>query len=335
MKAFGFSKPLPISDANSIVEFETEKPTLRPHDILVEVKGTSMNPVDYKVRLYIPPESGNKIMGYDATGVVAEVGSEASLFKVGDEVWYSGDFTRSGTNSQFHAVDERVVGKKPKSLPFAEAAALPLTAITAWEILFDSFKLTEGGHEGESILIIGGAGGVGSIMTQLAAKLTKLNVIATASRPETIEFVKKMGAHHTINHHNNIVDELKTLGVSPKYIASLNGSDKNWERIIEAIEPRGHIAIIDADTELSVLPCKLKSLTVTYELMFTRPMMATKDIQKQHDLLNRVADLVDAGTIVTTATANLGPLTLENLKKGHELQETGKVIGKNVLGGFE
>ena len=209
MKAIGYNQAGPITAPDALVEFEAEIPALRPRDLLVDVRGISVNPVDVKVRAMMGPDKGSKVIGYDAAGVVRKVGSDVSKFKVGDEVFYAGDFTRPGTNSEFHAVDERIVGKKPKSLGFAQAAGFPLTSITAWEILFDSFALKEGEGKGESLLIIGAAGGVGSILIQLAKKLTGLTVIATASRPDTTEWIKKMGADHVINHRESLVDQVK------------------------------------------------------------------------------------------------------------------------------
>ena len=334
MKAIGYNQAGPISAPDSLIEFEAEKPKLDPHDLLVEVRGISVNPVDVKVRAAMSPEKGTKVIGYDAAGVVQEIGSNVSKFKVGDEVYYAGDLTRPGTNSQLHAVDERIVGKKPKSLGFAEAAGFPLTSITAWEILFDSFRLKEGEGKGESILIIGGAGGVGSILIQLAKKLTGLTVIATASRPETIEWVKKMGADHVINHRESLVDQIKALELEPQYVASLSGTSGHFPAIIELIKPRGHVALIDDPESLNISAIKLKALSFSWEFMFTRSMFQTKDIEKQHELLNRVSELVDEGIIVSTVTNNLGKMSAETLKHAHSEQESGRAIGKNVLDGF-
>ncbi|MDQ8192975.1 zinc-binding alcohol dehydrogenase family protein [Coraliomargarita sp. SDUM461004] len=338
MKAIGYTQASPISATDALIELEIEKPQIGPRDLLVEVKGISVNPVDVKVRISqeMGPEPGtSKVIGYDAAGIVREVGSEVRLFKVGDEVFYAGDITRQGTNAEFHAVDERIVGKKPSSLDFAEAAGMPLTAITAWELLFDSLGLKEGEGAGESILIIGGAGGVGSILIQLAKKLTGLTVIATASRPDTVEWVKKMGADHVINHRESLVDQMQALGIAPKYVASLNGTEEHLPAIIELIQPRGHIALIDDPETLDATALKPKSLSLRWEFMFVRSMFQTDDIEEQHRLLNRISELLDDETLVSTVTANLGGLTAENLKQAHALQESGRVIGKNVLGGIE
>lgn len=334
MKAIGYNKNGPITTPDALIEFEAKTPEVGPRDLLVEVRGISVNPVDVKVRANMAPEKGTKIIGYDAAGVVRQVGSDVSKFKVGDEVFYAGDITRAGTNAELHAVDERIVGSKPKSLDFAEAAGLPLTSITAWELLFDSFKIKEGGGNGKSLLIIGGAGGVGSILTQLAKKLTGLTVIATASRPETVEWVKKMGADHVINHRESLVDQVKALALEPQYVASLTGTDGHFAAILELIKPRGHVAVIDGPKSLDIQEGMYKALTFSWEFMFTRSMYQTEDIEKQHELLNRVSKLIDDGTLLSTVTNNFGKISAETLKLAHARQESGRAIGKNVLEGF-
>jgi len=333
MKAIGYKQAGPITAPEALIEFETETPELRPRDLLVEVWGISVNPVDVKVRALMGPEKGTKVIGYDAAGVVREVGSNVRKFKVGDEVFYAGDFTRPGTNSELHAVDERIVGKKPKSLGFAEAAGFPLTSIAAWEILFDSFSFKEGEGKGETLLIIGGAGGVGSILIQLAKKLTGLTVIATASRPETIAWVKKMGADHVINHRESLVNQVKALGPEPRYVASLSGTEGHFPAIIELIKPRGHITLTDDPQSLDINSIKPKALTFSWEFMFTRSMYQTDDIEKQHELLNRVSELIDDGTLISTVTNNFGKICVKTLKAAHLQQESGRAIGKNVLDG--
>ncbi len=334
MKAIGYNQAGPITAAEALIEFETGTPEIGPQDLLVEVRGISLNPVDVKVRANKGPEKGNKVIGYDAAGIVRQTGGDVTKFKVGDEVFYAGDLTRAGTNSQLHAVDERIVGKKPQSLDFAEAAAFPLTSITAWELLFDSFALKEGEGKGESLLIVGGAGGVGSILIQLAKKLTALTVIATASRPETVKWVKKMGADHVINHRESLVDQIRALGITPRYVASLNGTEEHFPGIVELIKPRGHIALIDDPQSVDIGTIKFKALSFSFEFMFTRSMFQTEDIEVQHELLNRVSELIDNGTLISTVTNNLGKLTVESLKAAHVQQESGRVIGKNVLEGF-
>lgn len=337
MKAIGYKQAGPITAADALIEFEADRPQPGPRDLLVEVRGISVNPVDVKVRAIpeLGPEKGQtKILGFDAAGVVLEVGAEVTTFKVGDEVYYAGDITRPGTNSEFHVVDERIVGKKPKSLGFSEAAGFPLTSITSWEILFDSLGLEEGEGRGESLLVIGAAGGVGSILLQLAKKLTGLTVIATASRPDTVAWVKKMGADHVINHHEPLAEQIKGLGLEPRYVASLNGTEQHFPAIVELIKPRGHIALIDDPQVLDINSIKPKALSFSWEFMFARSMFQTDDMEKQHELLNRVSELVDDGTLVSTVTANLGKISAQTLKDAHIDQESGRVIGKNVLDGF-
>ncbi|MDV7341048.1 zinc-binding alcohol dehydrogenase family protein [Terasakiella sp. A23] len=333
MKAIGYTNMGPIESA-AFTEFETAIPEVGPHDLLVEVHGVSVNPVDTKVRVRAEPDGGPKVLGYDAAGIVTQVGSDVTKFKVGDEVFYAGDITRPGTNSALHVVDERIVGKKPTSLGFAEAAGMPLTSITAWELLFDQLRVTEGGGEGESILVIGAAGGVGSILVQLAKKLTKLTVIATASRQDTIDWVNKMGADHVINHREPIAAQVKDLGLEPKYVAALTGTDGHFDQIIELIKPRGSIAFIDDPETLDIKAGKQKALTFSWEFMFTRSMFQTDDIAEQQNLLTRVSEMLDDGTLIFTVTNNLGKISAATITNAHKIQESGTVIGKNVLDGF-
>src|SRR3954447_9261212 len=241
MRAVGYKKSLPIENPESLLDLEIDKPAPTGRDLLVQVKAISVNPVDYKMRKRAEPKDGEppKILGYDATGVLASVGPDVTLFKIGDEVWYAGSIIRPGTNSEFHLVDERIVGAKPKSLDFAAAAALPLTSITAWEMLFDRFAIPRNGGEGKSLLIVGGAGGVGSIAIQLARTLTKLTVIATASRPETQSWCKELGAHHVIDHSTPMVEQLKQRGHRfVDYIFGVTQSDQHFDAIVEAIAPQ-------------------------------------------------------------------------------------------------
>ena len=334
MRAIGYPKAGSLNNPEALIEFEAESPVLRDHDLLVEVRGVSMNPVDVKVRAGMAPEGGPRILGFDAAGIVKEVGTTVSHFKPGDEVFYAGDLTRPGTNAELHAVDERIVGKKPKSLGFAQAAAIPLTAITAWEILFDSLGLEEGGGRGETLLVIGGAGGVGSILIQLAKKLTDLNVVATASRPETVDWVKKMGADQVVNHRNPLDAEMTSSGIIPRYAAALTHTEKHFPALVNLIKPRGRIAVIDDPPTLDVLPLKLKAVSLCWEFMFARPMFGTEDLRVQGNLLNYVSELVDEGALIPTATEHFGPLTADNLRKAQAHQESGKAIGKTVLDGF-
>lgn len=334
MKAIGYTKSLPIDQPGSLEVTDIPEPVPGPRDIVVSVEAISLNPVDVKVRMRAEPETGHKILGFDAAGTVQSVGDSVQYYKPGDQVFYAGDVTRNGTNSERHAVDERLVGKKPASLGMPEAAALPLTTITAWEMLFDCFKLQEGGGEGDAILIIGGAGGVASIMIQLAKQLTKLRVIATASRPETIEWCNSMGADDIINHRESLVDQINELGVQPRYVAALTASDQHFDAIIELIKPRGEIGMIDDPANLPIAKIKPKALSFHWEFMFARSMFQADDMDAQRDLLNKVSELVDVGTIKTTATRNLGKMALDTLKEAHKLQESGTVIGKTVLEGM-
>lgn len=335
MKALGYSEQGPVTTAGSVVEFVAPDPQPGPKDLLVDVRGVSVNPVDFKVRANRPPPEGDpKILGWDAAGIVKAVGSEVTLFKPGDEVMYAGEFTRDGSNAELQLVDERLVGRKPSKLDFAEAAALPLTSITAWEMLFESLRVEEGGGEGEALLIIGGAGGVGSILIQLAKKLTKLTVVATASRPDTIDWVKKMGADHVVNHRNNLAEEMADSGIAPKYVATLTNTDDHFDSIIEMIKPRGHIAMIDDPQNVSIGPLKMKALTFSWEFMFARSLHKADDMIVQHELLSRIADLVDSGDIITTANKNIGPLSVDALRAALEHQTGGAAIGKTVLSGF-
>ncbi len=335
MRAIGYKAAGPVSDANVMMEFEAEKPQLKSRDILVEVRGVSVNPVDIKVRKNAQPENGARILGFDAAGIVKEVGSGVTYFKVGDEVFYAGDITRQGSNAALQAVDERIVGRKPKKLGFAEAAGMPLTTITAWELLFESFGVTEGGGCGDAILVVGGAGGVGSILIQLAKKLTRLTVIATASRSDTVEWVKKMGADHVINHNNPLDAEISKLGISPRYVAALTQTAVHFNSIVKLIKPRGHIALIDDPQTLDIVPLKQKALSVSWEFMFTRSMFETEDMNEQHKLLNRLAELLDEDTLISTVNNLGGEMSVANLQAAHELQDSGKAIGKTVLSGFK
>lgn len=334
MKAIGYRVAGPISAENALTEFETDILQPGPNDLLVDVRGVSVNPVDVKLRANAQPDDGLRILGFDAAGVVKSVGSAVTRFQPGDEVFYAGDITRPGTNAQFHLVDERIVGRKPRSLNFAESAGMPLTSITAWEMLFDSFGLKDGEGTGESLLVIGGAGGVGSILIQLAKKLTGLNVIATASRDDTRAWVEKMGADHVVNHRNPLDEEIRALEIAPRYVAALTHTDKHFASIRELIKPRGHIALIDDPKSLDVISLKSKALSISWEFMFTRSMFQADDMDVQHRLLNRVSALLDDGTLVSTVNRHGGGLTVENLRAAHEFQESGKAIGKTVLDGF-
>jgi zinc-binding alcohol dehydrogenase family protein len=276
-----------------------------------------------------------RILGWDAVGVVADVGDAVTLFKPGDTVWYAGALTRPGSNSEYQLVDERIVALKPASLDNASAAALPLTAITAWEILFDRLGVNEDGNEGDVLLIVGAAGGVGSIMTQLARKLTKMTVIGTASRPESQQWVTNLGAHHVIDHSKPLTEELARIGVQQvTHVASLNNTEEHYQQLIEALIPQGKLALIDDPETLDARPLKAKSISLHWEFMFTRSMFETQDIIEQHRLLTRVASLIDDGVIKTTLGEHFGAINAENLRKAHRLLESHRAVGKIVLEGF-
>jgi NADPH:quinone reductase len=337
MKAVGYRQPLPIADPESLLDIDIPVPEATGNDLLVEVKAVSVNPVDVKVRASAKPDGTEyKILGWDAAGIVKQVGNETSLFKVGDEVYYAGSIARPGTNSEFHLVDERIAGKKPATLNFAHAAALPLTTITAWELLFDRFGVRIGKPADEgSILIIGGAGGVGSILIQLARKLTGLTVIATASRPETQQWCLDLGAHHVVDHAKPFPEQLRAAGV-PKveYIASLTATDVHYPGVLEVLAPQGKFGIIDDPKSLDAKPLKRKAASLHWEYMFARSFFGTKDMLEQHLLLNEVSALVDSGLIRTTASDVLGKINADTLKKAHALLESGRSRGKLVLEGF-
>ncbi|PSJ37616.1 zinc-binding alcohol dehydrogenase family protein [Allosphingosinicella deserti] len=337
MKAIGYYESGSIDRDDALLDLDIPAPTPGPRDLIVRVRAVSVNPVDVKVRGgALPVEGTPKVLGWDASGVVEAVGSDVSLFEVGDEVFYAGDITRPGTNAELHAVDERIVGHKPKSLDWAQAAALPLTAITAWELLFARLRVPYGRKSGGgALLVINGAGGVGSILIQLARRLTGLTVIATASRPETQAWVRDMGAHHVIDHHQPLDAELARIGIGEvDYVAGLTATEKQLPIFPTIVAPQGHIALIDDPETFDIAPLKRKSITVSWELMFTRPMFGTNDMIEQHHLLEEVAQLVDSGLLRTTLTRTLSPIDAANLKTAHALVESGGAIGKTVLAGF-
>jgi zinc-binding alcohol dehydrogenase family protein len=333
MKAIGYTRAGPV---DVLVDFEAPTPSPGPRDLLVSVHAVSVNPVDTKVRRQNEPPSGEtNVLGYDAAGIVKAVGSQASLFKTGDEVFYAGAINRSGTNAEYHVVDERIVGPKPKTVSFAEAAALPLTAITAWEMLFDRLRVPYGVKKpAGTLLVLAGAGGVGSIMIQLARKLTGLTIIVTASRPETLAWVRKMGAHHVVNHHQPLPHAIRALDIQyVDYIAAATTTPTQFPEIAEIIAPQGHVVLID-DFNERIMPLKAKSVTVSWEMMFTRSLFQTADMEAQHRLLREVSELIDAGVLKTTLTDEIGPINATNLRRAHSLIESGKAIGKTVLSGF-
>lgn len=337
MKAIGYQQSLPVEDPLSLRDFELPDPTPGPRDLLVEVRAISVNPVDTKIRMRVQPEAGqHQVLGWDAAGVVRAVGSEVTLFKAGDEVFYAGALDRPGANSELHLVDERIVGRKPATLGFAAAAALPLTSITAWELLFERLQIGEG-QEGrdQRLLIVGAAGGVGSILTQLARQLTAVKVIGSASRGETQAWVRELGAHEVIDHSKPLAEELKNRGIDDvTHVASLTHTDLHLSQIVEALQPQGRLALIDDPASLDISLLKRKSLSLHWEFMYTRSLYKTPDMIAQHQLLNRVAELIDSGVLKTTLGEHYGTINAANLRRAHAFIESGKAKGKIVLEGF-
>lgn len=337
MKAVGYTHSHPIDHAEALIDFEAPKPEPKGRDIRVAVKAISVNPVDYKVRKRAAPAKGDtKILGYDATGVVDAVGPDVTLFKPGDAVFYAGSIQRQGTNAEFHLVDERIVGRKPASLKDAEAAALPLTAITAWELLFDRLGVAPGKSlDPRTLLIMGGAGGVGSILIQLARRLTGLTVVATASRPETIAWCQKLGAHAVVDHSKPLKPQIDALDLPPvALIASLTATEQHYKALADLIAPQGKFGLIDDPAEFNMVAFKGKAVSVHWESMFTRSSFQTPDMIAQHHLLNDVADLIDNGVLRTTLDKTFGTINAANLKRAHALLESGKSHGKIVLEGW-
>lgn len=339
MKAIGITHYLPIEDENAFIYFETEKPTPSGHDILVAVKAIAVNPVDTKVRAgrgkEDVTENPPRIIGWDASGVVEAVGPDVSLFKAGDEIFYAGDITRSGSNAEYQLIDERIVGIKPVTLSHAEAAALPLTTITAYEAFFDRLGIDrDGANHGQSILIIGAGGGVGSIGIQLA-KQAGLIVIATASRPETTAWVRELGADHVVNHRGDMIAETHALGFDHVDHIAIFNDMRHWNTAVELIRPQGGIVTIDdTDLPMPMEGMKMKAASLHWEFMFARAMHQTSDMIEQHKLLTWVASEIDAGRIRTTVSEVLSPINAANLREAHRLIETGKAQGKIVINGF-
>ncbi|WP_435953036.1 zinc-binding alcohol dehydrogenase family protein [Dryocola sp. BD626] len=335
MKAIAITRSAEAgSNLDALQDITVPQPSAYGHDLLVEVKAISVNPVDTKVRAGF---SGGepRILGWDAVGVVVETGEAVTLFKPGDEVWYAGSLTRPGSNGEFQLVDERIAALKPKSVDNAAAAALPLTSITAWEMLFDRLGLEENGSDNDVLLIVGAAGGVGSILTQLASRLTNATVIGTASRPESQKWVKELGAHHVIDHSRPITEELKRIGIEQvTHVASLTHTDQHYQQLIDALIPQGRLALIDDPASLDARPLKVKSISLHWEFMFTRSMFETSDIIEQHRLLTRVAKLIDDGVLKTTLGEHYGKINAANIRRAHALLETNRAVGKIVLEGY-
>ncbi|GGC15588.1 zinc-binding alcohol dehydrogenase family protein [Pseudoduganella buxea] len=335
MKAIVYTQHgLPIDQADALHAMDLPAPVPGPRDLLVQVHAVAVNPVDTKVRLGAAV-TAPRVLGWDAAGVVVAVGADVTAFKPGDAVYYAGSLLRPGSYSELHLVDERIAGHKPATLDFADAAALPLTSLTAWELLFDRLKVPEGGGAGKSLLIVGASGGVGSILTQLAARLTGLTVIGTASRQETREWVQALGAHHVIDHAQPMAPQLAALGFTGvDIVISLTHTDQHYADIVESLAPQGQFALIDDPATLDAVPLKRKSISLHWELMFTRSMYETPDMVRQREILDRVAQLVDSGVLKTTVGENFGAITAENLRRAHAVIESNKARGKIVLAGF-
>ena len=337
MKAVAYKTPGPIDREDALQDITLDTPTAEGRDLLVKIIAVSVNPVDTKVRMGMPPEGSEwKVLGFDAAGVIEAVGSEVQNFKPGDAVFYAGSIARPGTNSEYHLVDERIVGRKPASLSNAEAAALPLTTITAWEMLFDRLEVKRPTPQGgNTILVIGGAGGVGSITIQLLRALTDLTVIATASRPETQDWVRECGAHHVIDHRQPLAPQVEALGLgAPGFVFSTTQTDQHLADIVELIAPQGRFGMIDDPQEFDIKQLKWKALSLHWEFMFTRSLFGTPDIEEQGKLLNEVAALVNAGRIRSTVTEVAGKIDAATLRAVHARIESGSSRGKTVLEGF-
>lgn len=335
MKAIGIKTSLPVTDDQCFVLFDTEKPEPRGHELLVKIRAVSVNPVDYKVRQNSAKNTvldTPKILGWDAAGVVEKIGEEVTLFKPGDEVYYAGDLTKPGSNAEFQLIDERITGRKPDTLTMEEAAAMPLTSLTAWEIMFDRIRINPEKDKRKSILIIGGAGGVGSVAIQLAKEIAGLTVIATASRAETVEWCKQQGADVVVD-HKDLVKNVRNAGFQyVDFILDFVDTNAYWRSMADLIKPQGHIASITGSSEplpLNIL--KSKSVSFSWELMYTRSTFQTEDMIEQHHILNKMADLIDSGFIKHTLTQTLEGLTTENFRKAHQMLESGKTIGKVVI----
>ncbi len=335
MKAVGFITSLPITSVDSFIDFETAKPRPVGRELLIKINAIAVNPVDYKIRqnsakdvlLDVP-----KIIGWDACGVVESVGEDATIFKVGDKVYYAGDITKPGCNAEYQVIDERIVGRKPSNLSDEAAAAMPLTTLTAWEILFDRIRINLEKDQGKTLLIIGGAGGVGSIAIQLAKKLANLKVIATASRPESIAWCKKMGADIVVN-HTDLVNEVRKAGFKyVDFIVDFANANAYWDDMVELIKPQGHIASITGSAEpIALNKLKTKSASFSWEFMYTRSSFETDDMIEQHKILDTVAGLIEDGEIVHTLTQTLHGLSAATLKQAHQQLESGTTIGKLAI----
>lgn len=337
MKAIGYTHSLDINEPNVLMDLEVDKPSASGRDLLVKISAIAVNPVDYKIRQRVNPDGGEpKILGWDAVGEVVDIGADVTEFTVGDRVYYAGDLTRAGSNAEFQLVDERIAGKAPKSLSDSGAAALPLTTITAYELLFDHLALKQQDEKSdEVVLVVGAAGGVGSIMLQLLKTLTGATVIATASRESSKQWVKDLGADYVVDHSKPMAEQIKALNIGEvTHVASLNKTHQYIDTYVEVMKPKGKLALIDDPESLDVAKLKQKSLSLHWEFMFTRSMFKTDDMAEQSRLLNHVAALIDEGKVKTTVGKHLGKINAANLIEAHRTLEEGRAIGKLVLEGF-
>lgn len=339
MKAVGYQQSLAISEPASLLDIELATPVAAGHDILVKVAAVSVNPVDTKIRKRVTPTAGEyKVLGWDAAGEVVAVGEQVSRFAPGDRVYYAGALQRQGSNAEYQLVDERIVGKMPANLSFEQAAALPLTALTAWELLFDRLELATPSlkHPKPVLLVTGAAGGVGSILVQLARQLTTVTIVATASRPESQLWVQELGAHYVVNHNQPLIPQLQQLGIQAvSHVASLTQTDQHYAELVQLLAPQGKLALIDDPVGgVDIMPLKQKSISLHWEFMFTRSLFSTPDLLTQHQILTDLSRLIEQGQINTTLKQSFGKINAENLKQAHALLESGKAIGKIVLAGF-
>jgi len=339
MKAVGYQQSLAISEPASLLDIELATPVAAGHDILVRVAAVSVNPVDTKIRKRVTPAAGEyKVLGWDAAGEVVAVGEQVSRFAPGDRVYYAGALQRQGSNAEYQLVDERIVGKMPANLSFEQAAALPLTALTAWELLFDRLELATPSlkHPKPVLLVTGAAGGVGSILVQLARQLTTVTIVATASRPESQLWVQELGAHYVVNHNQPLIPQLQQLGIQAvSHVASLTQTDQHYAELVQLLAPQGKLALIDDPVGgVDIMPLKQKSISLHWEFMFTRSLFSTPDLLTQHQILTDLSRLIEQGQINTTLKQSFGKINAENLKQAHALLESGKAIGKIVLAGF-
>lgn len=339
MKAVGYQQSLAISEPASLLDIELATPVAAGHDILVRVAAVSVNPVDTKIRKRVTPAAGEyKVLGWDAAGEVVAVGEQVSRFAPGDRVYYAGALQRQGSNAEYQLVDERIVGKMPANLSFEQAAALPLTALTAWELLFDRLELATPSlkHPKPILLVTGAAGGVGSILVQLARQLTTVTIVATASRPESQQWVQELGAHYVVNHNQPLIPQLQQLGIlAVSHVASLTQTDQHYAELVQLLAPQGKLALIDDPVGgVDIMPLKQKSISLHWEFMFTRSLFSTPDLLTQHQILTDLSRLIEQGQINTTLKQSFGKINAENLKQAHALLESGKAIGKIVLAGF-